>query len=466
MTRGVRWFLVGSLAVILLAGCGRNWFAQREAWRGQAEVECLKSGAVRESAAVAILSPIQGPGVCGADYPLKVAALGESRPLGYADELRPPGAIPQGGSPYTRPSMTVGLPPSPPGYPPDTPFSVNPAYPADTRLPPNPNVRSAPPRTPASALPAVRGGLPPATAGEPLSLTPPGIEPLSSHASPVPSYGSRRTYAPSGETYPARDAYPPPRGYPAPASASGTFERRPLDPPASYPPHYPANGERVPLSPSRDRLVTGSVGPASVMPTATLACPIVSALDRWITEAVQPAAQRWFGQPVIEIKQISAYSCRGMNGQPGAHISEHAFGNALDIAAFTLADHHTITIKNGWRGTPEEQGFLHDVQIAACEQFTTVLAPGSNVFHYDHIHVDLMRRASGRRICQPATIPGEVAAARARARARYAEKRGDTSITGSIAPHRIRRPAMRIVPEGPVEEEFDRDLPPAVPGDD
>ena len=172
--------------------------------------------------------------------------------------------------------------------------------------------------------------------------------------------------------------------------------------------------------------MTGSVGPANVMPTATLACPIVSALDRWITEAVQPAAQRWFAQPVIEIKQISAYSCRGMNGQPGARISEHAFGNALDIAAFTLADGHTITVKNGWRGTPEEQGFLHDVQVAACEQFTTVLAPGSNVFHYDHIHVDLMRRASGRRICQPAAIPGEVVAARARAR--YAAKsRGDTS---------------------------------------
>ena len=81
-----------------------------------------------------------------------------------------------------------------------------------------------------------------------------------------------------------------------------------------------------------------------------------------------------------------------MNGNPRARISEHAFGNALDIAAFTLADGRKITVKNGWHGLPEEQGFLRDVQGAACEQFTTVLAPGSNVFHYDHIHVDLMRR--------------------------------------------------------------------------
>ena len=129
-------------------------------------------------------------------------------------------------------------------------------------------------------------------------------------------------------------------------------------------------------------------------PAATLACPIVSALDRWLTDSVQPAAMRWFGARVVEIKQISAYSCRGMNGNPHAHISEHAFGNALDIAAFTLADGRRITVKDGWRGMPEEQGFLRDVQAAACQQFNTVLAPGSNVHHEDHIHVDLMRRAS------------------------------------------------------------------------
>ena len=125
---------------------------------------------------------------------------------------------------------------------------------------------------------------------------------------------------------------------------------------------------------------------------------------------------------MVEIKQISAYSCRGMNGNPRARISEHAFGNALDIASFTLADGRKITVKNGWRGSPEEQGFLRDVQGAACEQFNTVLAPGSNVYHYDHIHVDLMRRG-GRRACNPDAVPGEVVAARAGG-TRYAGKRG------------------------------------------
>jgi Extensin-like protein C-terminus len=125
-----------------------------------------------------------------------------------------------------------------------------------------------------------------------------------------------------------------------------------------------------------------------------------------------------------------------MNGDPRARISEHAFGNALDIAAFTLADGRKITVKGGWKGLPEEQGFLRDVQGAACGQFTTVLAPGSNAFHYDHIHVDLMRRANNRRACNPHAVSGEEVAARARGT--YAGRRfGDASVTGSVPPRRL-----------------------------
>ena len=210
--------------------------------------------------------------------------------------------------------------------------------------------------------------------------------------------------------------------------------------------------------------MTGAIGPVAVSPAATLACPIVSALDQWIAGAVQPAAMRWFGQPVVEIRQISAYSCRGMNGNPRARISEHAFGNALDIASFTIADGHKITVKNGWHGTPEEQGFLRDVQGAACEQFTTVLAPGSNVYHYDHIHVDLMRRSGDRHACNPRAVSGEEVAARARAH--YAAKRGDPSVTGSISSRRKPASAKRFTPTAYSDGRWDGRLPIAEPGDD
>jgi hypothetical protein len=143
-------------------------------------------------------------------------------------------------------------------------------------------------------------------------------------------------------------------------------------------------------------------GMVEVSPKATLACPIIGEVDRWIAQSVQPAAMTWFGEPVVEIKQISAYSCRGMNGQPGAHISEHAFGNALDVAAFRLQSGREIVIKNAWKnGVYEERGFLRDILDDACQRFTTVLGPGSNVFHYDHFHLDLSRRASGNTYCKP-----------------------------------------------------------------
>ncbi len=96
MTRGVRLYLVGSIVLVSLAGCGRGLFqAEREPWRAEAEAACLKSGAVKESADIVRIEPISGPGMCGAEFPLKVAAIGEgTSSYGFADEeLRPPGSI-------------------------------------------------------------------------------------------------------------------------------------------------------------------------------------------------------------------------------------------------------------------------------------------------------------------------------------------------------------------------------------
>jgi extensin-like protein len=164
---------------------------------------------------------------------------------------------------------------------------------------------------------------------------------------------------------------------------------------------------------------------------------------------------------VVEVQQISAYSCRGMNGNPRANVSEHAFGNALDIASFTLADGRRVTVRDGWRGAPEEQGFLRDVQASACERFTTVLAPGSNVFHYDHMHVDLMRRSGGHRACNPRAVSGEEVAARARAH--YARQGRDPSATGSVD---RKTPTKRLPPTAFAPENGGHQLPRAVPGED
>lgn len=393
MTRGVRLYLVGSFVLVALAGCGRGFFqsAEREPWRAEAELACLKSGAVKENAELVRINPISGPGVCGAEYPLKVTALGESiGSFGFADDLRPPGNI--GNAP---------------------------------RWPVSPPRAAAPPSYPDSSMHQPAYGAP---SNGPISLTAPGV------VGPEDDETARASEEPAG-----RGGYPPSSAYPGDRGHAPYSER-------------PASAQPLPrLGPAQGNSVA-AFGPVVMKPTATLACPMVSALDRWLADSVQPAAMRWFGTRVAEIKQISAYSCRGMNGNSRARISEHAFGNALDIAAFTLADGRRVTVKNGWKGMPEEQGFLRDIQAAACQQFNTVLAPGSNIYHYDHIHIDLMRRKSRRAICQPAAVSGEEIAGRAGQRNPYASR--DTYVTGSIGARKSASPRHKPNEKVSEEDEF------------
>lgn len=383
----------------MLAACsGRGFFGEREPWRKEAEARCIGSGAVREGAGVVRISAISGPGVCGADFPLRVSSLGMPAALSF-DELRPPGAIPNA----TR------------GAPPRWPIS-----------------QSATDRDPYESQGARRA--------------PVDIQPL-----PLPGSG------PPAEAYDVRGPYstaPRPEPRYQPRHDGGVETTR-----------APARELRraAPLGPSRGQRAASVTGTVTITPNATLACPMVSALDQWIATAIQPSAMRWFGQPVIEIRQISAYSCRGMNGNPRARISEHAFGNALDIAAFTLADGRRITVKDGWRGGPSEQGFLRDVQAAACDRFTTVLAPGSNVFHYDHMHVDLMRRANGYQVCNPRAVSGDEIAARVRGQ--YAKQGRDPYTTGSVDTRRQSPPPQRRA-AAVDPNKVGHQLPFAVPGED
>ena len=433
MARGVARYLVGSLAVLGLAACGKMMFAEREPWRHEAEVACLKSGQVKEGPSLARIEPIAGPGICGADFPLKVAAIGEGGAIGFADEVRPPGGIPN--------QPLANDTPRPASYD---------SYPQQA-YPQQPYPARSYPQAPNGPMPIYPPGSNPADADDDIEYE---------NAQPgAPAYPQRPQYGAPQRTYPQRPQYGAPAPYepvpyePTPDNRAPTYSQS--SPQQSYPQQaYPPRGEPVPLGRERALVTTGSV---AVQPAATLACPVVSALDSWFANGMQPAALKWFGVQVVEIRQISAYSCRGMNGQPGARISEHAFGNALDIAAFTLADGRRITVKDGWRGVPEEQGFLRDVQGSACQHFSTVLAPGSNAFHYDHIHVDLMRRASARQVCNPAAVQGDVVAARAG----YRFARGEPAVTGSV-----KRPRTVIFHRPPGRDEVYDGLPQAVPGED
>ncbi|MGA9320682.1 MAG: extensin, partial [Xanthobacteraceae bacterium] len=117
MSRGVQLWLFGSLAaaaLAALAGCSHNFYSgERETWRREAEASCINSGTVKESPERVRISAISGPGMCGADFPIRVSALGDGGPLGYDDEpVRPPGSLPSNTAPQHWPVVqSSALPP-------------------------------------------------------------------------------------------------------------------------------------------------------------------------------------------------------------------------------------------------------------------------------------------------------------------------------------------------------------------
>ncbi|MFC0282661.1 extensin family protein [Camelimonas abortus] len=131
-----------------------------------------------------------------------------------------------------------------------------------------------------------------------------------------------------------------------------------------------------------------------------LACPMIAALEEWTANVVIPAALKYYGSPVAAI-DFGSYSCRRINNGRRGRRSEHAFGNAADFMGLTLADGRRVSVKRGWRGTPADQEFLRTVFTGACARFSTVLGPGSDAYHHDHLHLDLARHGRGRMICRP-----------------------------------------------------------------
>lgn len=150
-------------------------------------------------------------------------------------------------------------------------------------------------------------------------------------------------------------------------------------------------------------LADGKVGLDKVL---IIDCPMIPALEAWLNDIVQPDAQARFGQKVATLNVFGAYSCRSIDNMAGERLSEHAFGNAVDVAGFTLADGHKIEFVHDWKNQDgQEAAFLHEAHAGACRYFTTVLGPGADVFHYNHVHLDLGNHGATstgqRRLCKP-----------------------------------------------------------------
>ena len=137
-------------------------------------------------------------------------------------------------------------------------------------------------------------------------------------------------------------------------------------------------------------------------PEATLRCETALNLARMTRDMLIPAAVRAFpDRPKLSgINQASGYVCRNRNSAETGKISEHAYGNAIDIAGLTFGKENVpLMIAKQDDGTAEA-AFQRAFNAIACLYFTTVLSPGSDATHQDHLHLDVIKRKSGFRYCR------------------------------------------------------------------
>jgi hypothetical protein len=133
----------------------------------------------------------------------------------------------------------------------------------------------------------------------------------------------------------------------------------------------------------------------AVKPAAILRCSMASAIADWIRTDMVPLALS-LGSVISDLDNFDSFECRGRNRVVGAQLSEHGRANALDVRALKLADGQSISLTDRTVSRGLRESVLHSV----CTRFSTVLGPGSDGYHEDHIHLDLMERHNNYRICQ------------------------------------------------------------------
>ncbi len=152
--------------------------------------------------------------------------------------------------------------------------------------------------------------------------------------------------------------------------------------------------DRTVLAPIPDRGLTLSPG----APQAT--CAVGAALVVWMDKVVQPAAQQHLGTRIVALDHFGTNNCRRMGGGDSGRWSEHAPGNAIDIAAFRTADGRTISVARDWAGEPGKAAFLHAARDGACDIFSSTLSPAYNRAHADHFHLDQAGGRIGWSVCR------------------------------------------------------------------
>jgi len=145
----------------------------------------------------------------------------------------------------------------------------------------------------------------------------------------------------------------------------------------------PPVGERPCALKDRTQITTAQFSPGRPVST----CPVAVGLQIWLNNGLQEAAQKHLGSRVVRIDHLGTSDCRRESGGNSGAWSEHATGNAIDVAAFVLANGRRITVAGNW-GRGDAGAFLEEARDSACTSFRSVLSPDYNAEHSGKFHLD------------------------------------------------------------------------------
>jgi hypothetical protein len=143
-----------------------------------------------------------------------------------------------------------------------------------------------------------------------------------------------------------------------------------------------------------EAIVLSQTQRVAVKPAAILRCTMAAAVADWIRTDMEPLAVS-LGTTLSELDNFDSFECRGRNRVRGAKLSEHGLANALDVRGLKLSNGVTLSLTDRTLSRDTREKVLTSV----CTRFTTVLGPGSDWYHEDHIHLDLAQRRNDYKLC-------------------------------------------------------------------
>jgi hypothetical protein len=144
-----------------------------------------------------------------------------------------------------------------------------------------------------------------------------------------------------------------------------------------------------------DAVILPDQNKVAVSPPATLRCSMAEQIAQWVRDDVAPSVLK-FGSPLRGLDNFDSYECRGRNRVRGAQLSEHGKANALDVRLFKLADGQSLTLTD----VNVNKDWREAIKASVCARFSTILGPGSDGSHEEHIHLDLAERRNNYKVCE------------------------------------------------------------------